>query len=155
MKAIFSLNIFGGTLMNSREFCRNASCFFGAVVFNYYTHTSAGPPPAPIANAWTILSSWARRICAGSCEPMPTITMTSDRIGRWTRMCQSLGPFSELEASVHARSLADFTTTTCGFRFSVHTGLKLRHSFQCNFKIIFSPTCPRFIRRAQLSPAPR
>jgi hypothetical protein len=25
------------------------------------------------------------------------------------------------KASVHARSLADFTTTTCGFRFSVHT----------------------------------
>src|ERR1035438_9128202 len=37
-------------------------------------------------------------------------------------MCQSFGPFSEPEASVHARSLADFTTTTSGFRFSVHTG---------------------------------
>ena len=37
-------------------------------------------------------------------------------------MCQSFGRFSELESSVHARSLADFTTTTCGFRFSLHTG---------------------------------
>jgi hypothetical protein len=30
--------------------------------------------------------------------------------------------FSGPEASVHTQSLADFTTTTSGFRFSVHTG---------------------------------
>jgi hypothetical protein len=31
--------------------------------------------------------------------------------------------FSESESSRHARSSADFTTTTSGFRFPVHTGL--------------------------------
>ena len=38
-------------------------------------------------------------------------------------MRQSLARFSGLELSVHTRSLADFITTTSGFRFSVHTGI--------------------------------
>ena len=36
-------------------------------------------------------------------------------------MRRSLAPFSGPESSVHARSLADFITTTSGCRFSVHT----------------------------------
>ena len=36
-------------------------------------------------------------------------------------MRRSLAPFSGPESSVHTRSLADFITTTSGFRFSVHT----------------------------------
>ena len=38
-------------------------------------------------------------------------------------MRRSLAPFSGPELLVHTRSLADFITTTFGFRFSVHTGL--------------------------------
>jgi hypothetical protein len=41
-------------------------------------------------------------------------------------MRRSLAPFSEPESLVHTRSLADFITTTSGFRFSVHTGLEPR-----------------------------
>src|SRR6266705_2544196 len=37
-------------------------------------------------------------------------------------MRRSLGRFSGPETSIHARSLADFITIMCGFRFSVHTG---------------------------------
>ena len=36
-------------------------------------------------------------------------------------MRRSIVPFSGMDLSIHARSLADFITTTCGFRFSVHT----------------------------------
>ena len=36
-------------------------------------------------------------------------------------MRRSRARFSELESSVHARSLADFITNMSGFRFSVHT----------------------------------
>jgi len=35
------------------------------------------------ASVWTISSSWARRICAESCEPMLAITTTSERTGHW------------------------------------------------------------------------
>jgi len=75
------------------------------------------------ASVWTISSSWARRICAESCEPMLAITTTSERTGHWTKMRRSLAPFSGPESLVHTRSLADFITTTSGFRFSVQTGL--------------------------------
>jgi hypothetical protein len=44
--------------------------------------------------------------------------------GHWIKMRQSLARFSGLELSVHTRSLADFITTTSGFRFSVHTGVR-------------------------------
>jgi hypothetical protein len=37
-------------------------------------------------------------------------------------MRRFLVPFSESEASNHTPSLADFTTTTPEFKFSVHTG---------------------------------
>ncbi len=37
-------------------------------------------------------------------------------------MRRSLAPFSGPKSLVHAQSLADFITTTSGFRFSVHTG---------------------------------
>ena len=67
------------------------------------------------------MSSWARRICAASCKPMLAITITSERIGHWTRMRRSLARFSGSEASVHPQSLADFITTTSAFRFSAHT----------------------------------
>src|SRR5258708_38831429 len=36
--------------------------------------------------------------------------------GHWIKMRQSLARFSGLELSVHTRSLADFITTTSGFR---------------------------------------
>src|SRR5260370_28803155 len=42
-------------------------------------------------------------------------------------MRQSLARFSGLELSVHTGSLADFITTTSGFRFSVHTGARRIH----------------------------
>ena len=54
---------------------------------------------------------------------MLTITTISERIGHWTRMRWSLARFSGSEASNHTRSLADFITITCAFRFSVHTGV--------------------------------
>src|SRR5258706_1079918 len=54
---------------------------------------------------------------------MPAITMTSGRTGHWTKMHRSLVKFSESEASNHAPSLADFTTTTPELKFSVHTGI--------------------------------
>jgi hypothetical protein len=38
-------------------------------------------------------------------------------------MRRSLAPFSGPESLVHTRSLADFITTTSGFRFSVHTSI--------------------------------
>ena len=67
----------------------------------------------------TISSSWARRICAESCEPMLAITTTSERTGHWIKMRRSLAPFTAPESLVHTRSLADFITTMSGFRFSV------------------------------------
>jgi hypothetical protein len=39
-------------------------------------------------------------------------------------MHQSLVKFSESEASNHTPFLADFITTTSGFKFSVHTGVE-------------------------------
>jgi hypothetical protein len=77
----------------------------------------------------TISSSWVRRICAESCEPMLATTTTSEPTGPWLKMRQSLAPFSGPEALGHARSLADFITTTTGFRISVHTAC--RSSFSC------------------------
>jgi len=50
------------------------------------------------ASAWTISSSWARHICAGSSESMLAITTTSERIGLWTKMRRFLAPFSGLES---------------------------------------------------------
>ena len=60
-----------------------------------------------------------------SCEPMLVITTTSERIGHWITMRRSLAPFSRPESLGHTRSLADFITTTFGYRFSVHTGVAL------------------------------
>ena len=72
------------------------------------------------------LSSWVRGICAASFALMLAITMASGRIGHWTKMRRSLASFSELGSSSHGQSLADFTTTTSVFRFSVHTGSHVR-----------------------------
>src|SRR6476646_7830915 len=55
---------------------------------------------------------------------MLVITTTSERTDHWIKMRRSLAPFSGPESLVHTRSLADFITTTSGFRFSVHTGCK-------------------------------
>ena len=49
--------------------------------------------------------------------------MTSGRTGHWIKMRRSRAPFSGSDLSIHTRSLADFITIMCGFRFSVHTGL--------------------------------
>jgi hypothetical protein len=73
------------------------------------------------ASVLTISSSWARRICAESCDPMLTITTTFEHIGHWIKMRQSLARFSGPESSPQIRSLADFIATTSGFSFSVHT----------------------------------
>jgi hypothetical protein len=73
------------------------------------------------ASVRIILSSWERRICAASCEPTLTITIKSERTGHWIKMRRSLAPFSGSDPLIHTRSLADFITITCGFRFSVHT----------------------------------
>ena len=70
-----------------------------------------------------ILSSLARPICAGSCEPMLLITTRSERTGRWTKMLRSLARFSGSEQLIHTGSSADFITIMSGFRFSVHTGV--------------------------------
>jgi hypothetical protein len=69
----------------------------------------------------TTSSSWARRICAASCESMLAITTTSERTGHWIKMRRPRAPFNEPESYVHTRSWAGFITTMCGFRFSVHT----------------------------------
>src|SRR5712672_3309330 len=53
---------------------------------------------------------------------MRTITTASERIDPLTRMRRSFARFSGLDASNRSPSLADFITTTSGFRFSVHTG---------------------------------
>src|SRR5208282_573580 len=39
----------------------------------------------------------------------------------WRKMLRSLARYSGPESLIHTRSLADFITTTSGFRFSVHT----------------------------------
>ena len=62
-------------------------------------------------------SSWARRICAGSCDPMRAITMKSERTGRWTKMRRPIALFSGSGTSSHTRFSADFITITSGFRF--------------------------------------
>src|SRR6202048_1506125 len=73
-------------------------------------------------NVWTTSLSWARCICAESCDPMLAITTKLEHIGHWIRMRQSLARFSASVSSFHAPSWADFITTTLAFRFSVHTG---------------------------------
>jgi hypothetical protein len=50
-------------------------------------------------------------------------TTPSERIGLCTGMRRSLARFSGPASLVHAPSWADFTTTTAGFEFSVHTAL--------------------------------
>src|SRR5260370_24239698 len=74
------------------------------------------------ASVLTISSSWARRICAESCDPMLAITTIFEHIGHWIKMRQSLAWFSGPESSPQIRSLADFIATTSGVSFSVHTG---------------------------------
>src|ERR1035437_6978724 len=64
-----------------------------------------------------------RCFCAASCEPMLVIT-TSERTGPWTNMRRSPARPGGSESLIHARSLADFITTTSGFRISVHTRSK-------------------------------
>src|SRR2546430_11040246 len=54
-------------------------------------------------------------------EILRRLLLTSGRTGHWTKMHQSLVKFSESEASNHAPSLADFTTTTPELKFSVLT----------------------------------
>ena len=49
-------------------------------------------------------------------------------LGPWIKIHRSLAPFSGPEAFCHTRSLADFITTTFGFRFSVQTGLQPQSS---------------------------
>src|SRR3981081_84096 len=66
--------------------------------------------------------------------PSSCCTMTSGRTGHWTKMHQSLVKFSESEASNHAPSLADFTTTTPELKFSVLTARfhgSSRREIQC------------------------
>jgi len=65
---------------------------------------------------------WVKRICAEPCAPMPAITTTAEPTCPWLKMHRSLAQFSGPELLVHTRSLADFITTTSGFRFSVQTG---------------------------------
>src|SRR3974390_2298191 len=77
------------------------------------------------SSVWIISSSGARGICAGSCEPMPAITMTSERTGHWTKMRRLFVPFTGSGTSRHTQSSVGFITATFGFRFSVHTGLKI------------------------------
>ena len=60
------------------------------------------------------------RICSFSNRTHATTT-TSERMVHWKRMRRSLAKFSELEASNHTPSSADFTTTTPELKFSVHT----------------------------------
>ena len=58
---------------------------------------------------------------------MPAITMLSERTGPWAKMRQPIALFSGSGISSHTRSLADFITTTSGFRFLVHTPIDTRH----------------------------
>jgi hypothetical protein len=51
--------------------------------------------------------------------------MTSELTGPWLKMHRSLGPFITPEVSGHILSSADFITTTFGFRFSVHTTIRM------------------------------
>src|SRR6478609_668417 len=74
------------------------------------------------ASIWTTSLSWARRICAGYSNFMPTITTVSEPIDRWTRMRRFLGQFTGPVSFVHTPFWADCITTTFVFRFSVHTG---------------------------------
>ena len=60
-------------------------------------------------------------------QPMRDITITSERIGHWTKMRRSLARFSGLGSSVHARSLADFITTTLS---PLRSGLGFRYTQQ-------------------------
>src|SRR5271169_2234458 len=74
------------------------------------------------ASVWTTSSSWVRPICVGSFEPMLTIIMTSEHIGRWVRMRRFLARFCGPGSLIHMQSLADFIIITSVSRFSVHTG---------------------------------
>jgi hypothetical protein len=56
------------------------------------------------------------------CEFMRVITTRSERTGHWTKMLRPSALFSGWEPSGQMRSSAGFTTTMCGFEFSVHTG---------------------------------
>ena len=71
--------------------------------------------------ASTMSSSWARRICAGSCKVMPAITTRSGRTGHWIKMRRSPVRFSRPEALNRTLSLVDFITITFESRFSVRT----------------------------------
>src|ERR1700722_6500837 len=58
----------------------------------------------------------------------PRCITTSERIGHWTKTRRFLAWFSRRESSVHTRYLVDFTITTSGFRFLVHTPAQLLYA---------------------------
>jgi hypothetical protein len=77
--------------------------------------------PVAIASPLLLGRTGSRTSRLSFLEQVIDITITSERIGHWTKMRQSRAPFSGSDLSIHTRSLADFITITFGFRFSVHT----------------------------------
>ena len=64
-------------------------------------------------------------------------------------MPRSLARFSGPESLIHTRSLADFITTTSGFRFSVHTGLFFHEALrelELFFAVLFEMSLHRLFR---------
>ena len=72
-------------------------------------------------SASTTLWSWAKPPCAALSKHTPATTTRSELTGRCIRMRRRLVRLSSPDRSSHAPCLADFTITTFGFRFSVHT----------------------------------
>src|ERR1700737_5024215 len=111
---------------------RDRDQIYGAIVTRRLRAMGIRDKPTASASPWqngfsgasvlTISSSWARRICAESCDSMLAITTTFEHTGHWIKMRQSLPRFRGPESSPQIRSLADFIATTSGFSFSVHTG---------------------------------
>ena len=63
---------------------------------------------------------WLRLFCRGCIIAMRGYDFRKGQV--IIKMLRSLAPFTAPESLGRTRSLADFITTTSGFRFSVHTG---------------------------------
>ena len=115
---------------------RDRDRIYGTIVTRRLCAMGIRDKPIAPASSWQNGFAERRRIYAGFCDPTHAITTTSERIGHWTKMCRFLARFSGQEASNRSPSSADSISTMPGFRFSVHTGRRLK---PCLFPHPFPP----------------
>ena len=102
----------------AKRFCRTVDRINPARVCGPYRRLGRGAFALDLASLCQLSTS---------CRPItPSITMTSERTGHWTKMRRPFVLFSGSGQSRHRLSSAGFITATFGLRFSVHTPVSSR-----------------------------